>query len=309
MKYSEWLLEWLELYQKPSVKSRTYEQYSDLVRKRLLPELGEYDMDDLDARIIQKYIVGLSLHGNRRTGKGLAPNSINSVILVLHSSLSMAHLLGLTKDNHVNKIKRPKTTEKPVESFTVEEQKKIEQIILKGKKDKLFGIIICLYTGLRIGELLALEWNDIDSVNKEISVFKTCYDGKDENGKYCRMTGTPKTENSKRIIPMPKQLVPFLKEIKKRSMSQYVINDGKNGITVRSYQRSFELLQKKLNIPHHGFHALRHTFATRAIECGMDVKSLSEILGHSNPTITLNRYVHSFMEHKKEYINRLGKML
>lgn len=137
----------------------------------------------------------------------------------------------------------------------------------------------------------------------------TCYDGQDENGKSCRITGTPKTETSKRIIPIPKQLIPHLREIKKRSTSKYVVGNGSKIITVRSYQRSFELLLQKQKISHHGFHALRHTFATRAIECGMDVKSLAEILGHKNPTITLKRYVHSFMEHKREFMNRLGKLL
>ena len=101
----------------------------------------------------------------------------------------------------------------------------------------------------------------------------------------------------------------MLKERKKRSQSKYVVGNENAPISVRSYQRSFELLLKKLNIPHHGFHALRHTFATRAIECGTDVKSLSEMLGHKNPTITLNRYVHSFMEHKRDFVNRMGKML
>ena len=80
-------------------------------------------------------------------------------------------------------------------------------------------------------------------------------------------------------------------------------------VSVRSYQRSFELLLKRLNIPHKGFHSLWHTFATRALECGMDVKTLSEILGHKNPTVTLNRYAHSLMEHKAEMMNRLGKLL
>ena len=95
----------------------------------------------------------------------------------------------------------------------------------------------------------------------------------------------------------------------KRKKSDKGLGNGSKNITVRSYQRSFELLLQKQKIPHHGFHALRHTFATRAIECGMDVKSLSEILGHKNPTITLKRYVHSFMEHKREFMNRLGKLL
>lgn len=309
MKYKEWLNEWLDLYAKPSVKPRTYNQYSNVVKRRLIPNLGEYDMDDLDARIIQRYIVSLSQSGNIKNGKGLAPNSVNSIILVIHASLSMAYVLGLTKSIYVDKIKRPKTIEKVVESFSAEEQKRIEQAVLKDKRPKMIGLILCLYTGLRIGELLALEWRDIDFINCELSVTKTCYDGKDEFGNFGRIIGTPKTETSRRRIPLPKQIIPLLKEAKKNNNSKYVVGDGNKLISVRSYQRSFELLLKKQKISHHGFHALRHTFATRAIECGMDVKTLSEILGHKNPTITLNRYVHSFMAHKKEFMNRLGKLL
>lgn len=309
MKYKEWLVDWLELYEKPSVKPRTYKQYSDIIHKRLIPSLGEYDMDELDARVLQRYIVELSQNGNKRTGRGLAPNSVNGVILVLHSSLTMANILGLAKETHIDKIKRPPIKERPVESFSHDEQKRIEQAVKNDKRDKMFGVLLCLYSGLRIGELLALEWSDIDLVKSEVSVTKSCYDGIDGQGRLKRIITTPKTDSSIRIIPIPKQLLPLLREHKKKSKSKYVISQGSDGITVRSYQRSFELLLKKNNIEHHGFHALRHTFATRAIECGMDVKSLSEILGHKNPTITLKRYVHSFMEHKKEYMNRMGKML
>ena len=97
----------------------------------------------------------------------------------------MAYVLGLSKEIHVDKIKRPKMSEKPVESFTKEEQKMIEQAVLLDKRDKMFGIILCLYTGLRIGKLLALEWSDIDFNKTELLVTKTCYDGQDENGKSC----------------------------------------------------------------------------------------------------------------------------
>ena len=266
-------------------------------------------MDELTPIVLQKYIVDLSRNGNTKTGKGLAPNSVNSIIIVIHSSLTMAHILGISNEVYVDKIRRPKSNEKPIESFSKEEQKRIERAALDDKRDKMFGIVLSLYTGLRIGELLALEWTDIDLVKAELTVSKTCYDSQDEKGKSIRLTGSPKTESSKRIIPIPKQLIPHLREIKNRSKSRYVVGDGDKIIAVRSYQRSFELLLKKQKIPHHGFHALRHTFATRAIECGMDVKSLSEILGHKNPNITLKRYVHSFMEHKREYMNLLGKML
>ena len=155
-----------------------------------------------------------------------------------------------------------------------------------------------IYTGLRIGELLALEWTDIDFSKGELTVSKTCHDAKTENG-YCRVTDVPKTQTSRRVIPIPRQILPLLREQKKKSKSTFVVGEDRVQ-SVRSYQYSFSLLLKKLSIPHHGFHALRHTFATRALECGMDVKTLSEILGHKNSVVTLNRYAHSLMPHKHD---------
>ena len=174
------------------------------------------------------------------------------------------------------------------------------------KRPKMFGIILCLYTGLRIGELLALEWTDIDFSKGELTVSKTCHDAKTENG-YCRVADVPKTQTSRRVIPIPRQILPLLREQKKKSKSTFVVGEDRVQ-SVRSYQYSFSLLLKKLSIPHHGFHALRHTFATRALECGMDVKTLSEILGHKNSVVTLNRYAHSLMPHKHDAMNRLGKL-
>ena len=169
MKYKEWLEDWLELYEKPSVKPRTYKQYSDVVYKRLIPSLGDYDMDELDGRVLQRFIVDLSQKGNKRTGKGLSPNSVSGIVLVLHSSLTMANILGLAKETHIDKIKRPPIKEKPVESFSHDEQKRIEQAVRNDKRDKMFGVLLCLYSGLRIGELLALEWSDIDLTKGEVN--------------------------------------------------------------------------------------------------------------------------------------------
>ena len=96
--------------------------------------------------------------------------------------------------------------------------------------------------------------------------------------------------------------------MKQKNPTGYVVG-GENIIPVRSYQASFSLLLRKLNLPHRGFHALRHTFATRALECGMDVKTLAELPGHKNPTVTLERYVHSLMPHKCDMMNRFGALL
>lgn len=309
MNYKDWQNVWLENAVKPTAKTRTYVRYKEIIDGHVIPELGEYELDDLTPLLLQKFITDLLQNGNHLTGKGLSANTVNTVITVLQNSLKSAFAFGELKEYTANKIKRPKTKENQVSCFSLAEQKKIEQEVLQGKKDKLYGIILCLYTGLRIGELLALTWNDIDFTNKTLTVSKSCHYGKVENGKFERRTDLPKTVTSRRIIPIPKQMLEILKRIKKRSESEYVVASKEKPMSVRAYQKSFELLLKKLKIPHRGFHALRHTFATRALECGMDVKTLSEILGHKNASITLNRYVHSLMEHKQEMMNKLGKLL
>lgn len=308
MKYKDWLGEWLNTYVKTSNKQRTYERYCQTVSVHILPHLGEYKLTDLQPIVLQRFVADLLTSGNMRTGKGLSPNFVKSVISVVQNSLKTAHMLGLIPEYTADRIKRPKIVEKQVECFSLTEQKKIEQYVLESKKPKLKGIVLCLYTGLRIGELLALTWNDIDFNKSTLSVTKTSHDG-NVNGKHCLICDTPKTENSRRDIPLSKPLIALLRELKKHSISDYVIEDNGLPVFVRSCQRTFELLLKRLDIPHKGFHALRHTFATRALECGMDVKTLSEILGHKNATITLNRYAHSLWEHKSEMMNKLGKLL
>ena len=309
MLYKDWLNEWLENYIKPSSKERTYQMYVRMSTNHIAPKFGEWELSELTPMAVQKFITELLKSGNHKTGRGLSVNSVNVIIVIIQNSLSVAHLIGVANKYEMNKIKRPKIREKQIECFSPDEQRIIEKAVMSDKRTKMRGIVICLYTGLRIGELLALEWADIDFAKQELHVNKSCHDGKGENGKYIKIIESPKTDTSQRIIPIPKQVLPMLKDIKRDSTCAYIVSDGAKGISVRSYQRSFELLLKKLKIPHRGFHSLRHTFATRALECGVDVKTLSEILGHKNPTITLNRYAHSMMDHKREMMNRVGKLL
>ena len=304
MTYKNWLNIWLENYIKPSSKERTYIRYGQLIRTHIVPKLGETEVNDLTPIVLQSFVTELLNNGNEKTGKGLSANTVNAVISVMQNSLRTAHLLGYAKEYTANMIKRPKLKERKIECFTLSEQKKIEAAVFESKKTKLFGIVLCLYSGLRIGELIALQWKDIDLAKGLLTVSRSCHD---TSGGI--VFDEPKTATSRRIIPLLKQLLPKLKSIKKNSNSDFVVSVGGNAVSVRSYQRSFELLLKRLNIGHRGFHSLRHTFATRALECGMDVKTLSEILGHKNPTITLNRYAHSLLEHKSAMMNRLGKLL
>lgn len=304
MQYKEWLKVWLENYVTPMRKARTADLYTEIAEKKINPYLGGCDLDELTPIILQRYVTELSQSGNVRTGKGLSSNSVNGIISVIQSSLQTAYRLGLAKEYIGDKIIRPKTTEKRIECFTAAEQRKIEQAALESKALKMCGIVICLYTGLRIGELLALTWNDVNFTEREISVSKSCY-----HGKRGRVTYGTKTANSVRTIPLSKPLIKILREMKSGSESEYVISSNGKPVETRTYQKNFESLLKKLQIGHRGFHALRHTFATRALECGMDVKTLSEVMGHKNSSVTLNRYAHCLSEHKKAMMNRLGKNL
>ena len=308
MMYNNWLKEWLQNYIKPSTKKRTFNQYSKIIQTHILPYLGDLKLEELTPLIIQKFITKLSINGNKCTGKGLSASYIRMIVSIIKNSLKAAHLISYLPNYTLDKVNYPKIIEKKIECFTINEQKKIEFAVKTTKKDKYLGIILCLYTGLRIGELLALTWNDIDFEKNILIISKTCYDSSEE-GTRIRNINIPKTKNSIREIPLPTKILEMLKEMKKKSKCEFVIAEGEKFVFMCSYQRTFELLLKKLKIPHKGFHSLRHTFATRALECGMDVKTLSEILGHKNPTITLNRYVHSLWEHKKEMMNKLSMLL
>lgn len=309
MKYKEWLQDWLENYVKPISKSKTYTHYQQNVNLHIIPFLGEYEVENITPLVAQRFVTEMLKSGNLRTGKGLSATTVNSLISTIQQSMETAYHLGITNRFEMNKLKRPKISGDKVMCFTLQEQKKLEHAAMSDKREKMKGVVVCLYTGLRVGELLALEWTDIDFKSRELSINKTVHDSKDTTGKIVRQINSPKTATSTRIIPLPKPILEVLKKMKHSSKSKFVIESDGKPVSVRSYQKSFELLLKKEKIPHRGFHSLRHTFATRALECGVDVKTLSEVLGHKSPTITLNRYAHSMPEHKRDMMKKIGKLL
>lgn len=308
MKYIEWLTLWLEQI-KIYNRHKTYVLYKSIVEGRLVEKFKDADITDIDRKTVQDYSTELLREGKIGSDEGLSPNSVNLIVNVIKSSLKAALDAGEIEEYPLHAIRRPKSAEKLVTSFTRAEQKKLEMAIMLQPDNKLLGVLITLYTGLRIGELLALKWSDIDLKGRLISVTKTCHDGKDDNGNPIRYVGEPKTYSSSRIIPIPVQLTSYIRAAQKKSRSERVISKGTSFVSVRTYQKSFESLLKRLKIEHRGFHSLRHTFATRALESGMDVRTLAEILGHRSPTVTLNRYAHSMISHKRNMMNKLGKGL
>lgn len=309
MKTKNWLDIWLNKYVKHTVKLRTFERYKYNIEKHINPILGELELRELSASVLQDFILHKLEKGNLKTGGPLANNSVIGIVNIIKGALSTAVSLEIIDKEYTNKIKLPTPTEKPVDAFEKQDQQKIEQYCLHSHKSNHFGIVLCLYTGLRIGELLALTWDDIDFTNGLMKVDKEAYRYK-QNGVWHTIIDKPKTKSSIRIIPLPKTLLSKLKEIKKKSRYEHIISTNKNTIVdTRSYQKTYERILRKLNIPYKNFHSLRHTFATRAVELGIDVKSLSEIMGHKNPTVTLQRYTHSLLSYKSEMMNKMGKML
>lgn len=302
MLYKEWLNEWLELYVKASTKERAYVKYRRQTEKYILPVLGNYETEELSAVELQRFSVTL-------TEMGLSANTVNGILFILRSSLSKAVALGIVQRQYSDAIVRPKARGKKVICFSRDEQKKIEKFVWENNTSYLIGILLSLYTGLRIGELLALTWEDVDFQARTLTIAKSCYDSW-QNGRYVKVFDTTKTQSSERVIPLPAQLLVPLKKLRKQTGERFVVAARSSyGAQIRTYQRTFGLVLCKLHIEHRGFHALRHTFATRALEVGMDIKTLSEILGHQNPTVTLQRYAHTFMDHKTEMMNKVGKLL
>lgn len=309
MTTQELLIEWLECYEKERVKARTYWRYHGIIELHILPELGDTEISSLTRRRIQKFLTHKKKEGNTRSGEQLSSTSTNLMLTVFNLAFEYACDMELIEENPCVKLKRVPEDGRKIASFIKEEQRRVESLIKTEADRRLFGILLCLYSGLRIGELLALEWNDVDLENGIITIDKTVYREKDNCGKWKLCVDKPKTKSSERSIPLPSHIVKQLVEYQKYGASKYVVENKKGErMSIRSYQYIFEKLTERAGVRKLNFLALRHTFATRAIECGMDIKMLSEIMGHKNASITLNRYAHSMMDTKIEMMNRLSNI-
>lgn len=298
MIYSEWAGIWYRNYVQPYKKISTTQKYRDVLKKHVIPILGYVPVKALNGEIIQRFVCKLN--------ESYSSGTVNTVIAVLLKSLNDARLNGVISAGEVPAFHRPQKVLRRVECFNSKEQRSIEKYILESKKKRLFGIIICFYTGLRIGELLALEWSDVDLENGRLNVNKSCHYGRDINGIYKRIVEAPKTESSDRIVPIPQELTKYFKMMDTGDCLNVVSHNGKP-VPTRTYQAAFTSILKKLGIENRCFHSIRHTFATRALESGMDVRTLSELMGHKNPSVTLSRYAHSLIEHKTLMMEKLVK--
>ena len=311
MTIKELLFEWLYENHKDEIKERTFLRYECTINTHIVPMIGDLNIDEVTPRDLQKWLNDMRQKKSDRTNRPLSASSINTAIIVIKSAYNYANDFELTSNNPTTKLKRTGQKESPiVRAFTRDEQIKIERYIDKLNNNEYFGYILTLYTGLRLGEVMALTWKDINMKTGVMFIDKTQYKTRIESGKWTYKISTPKSQNSIREIPLPIFIRDKLKEIKRVRRSDRVIahNDGtildEKVFTYRLYA-----LLKKIKVRRLNFHCLRHTFATRALENKMDIKTLSEILGHSNASTTLNIYAHSLLDHKKAQMRRFKRLI
>lgn len=200
----------------------------------------------------------------------------------------------------------PQKKSSVIEIMNRTEQTKLIQFLYRDMNISKAGIYLCLFTGLRLGEICSLKWTDIDQERGLLQVNRTVQRIESKEGvtKTTLLETPPKSVFSKREIPIPDTLLSILNKFRQDG-HEYVLQNNKP-MEPRTYQNHFKKYLEGINAPNYNFHILRHTFATNCIDSGMDIKSLSEILGHSNVQITLNRYVHPSMDTKRKYINALS---
>lgn len=200
----------------------------------------------------------------------------------------------------------PYMPKRTVETFSRKEQSELFAVLYQEKDVFKTAILLCLYTGLRLGELCALKWEDIDMENQLIAVRRTVQrlyvEG--HTTKTVLLETAPKSASSRREIPLPSAVFALLKALQEENKKEYVFGWDKP-VEPRTMQNHFKRILKKAGLSDKNFHALRHTFSTNCIEGGTDVKSLSELLGHSDVQITLNRYVHPSMDTKRRHLDAL----
>lgn len=301
------IMEIIELWKadkKQYVKKSSYSAYMLLIENHLSPAFGNmYNVEESD---VQEFVF-------RKLEEGLSQKTIKDILIVLKMILKFGVKIKLIEYQQFS-IQFPTEREKhEIEVLSKINQKKIMNYVQEHFTFKNLGIYICLSAGIRIGEICALTWEDIDTDTGIIYIRKTIqriYVVEDGNRHTELILDTPKTKNSIRDIPMSRDLLKMLKPIKKIVNSSFFVltNDAKS-TEPRTYRNYYKKLMNELKIPELKFHGLRHSFATRCIESNCDYKTVSVILGHSNISTTLNLYVHPNLEQKKKCIDKMFKTL
>jgi len=292
---------WLENCAAPRVKQSTYVRYCERVDSYIAPHFGEQQLRRIDESQIAAFIKMLE-------ARNLAPSTIAGVARLLKSILAKALELHLLTSNPCANMVLPEEREREIRVLSRSEQAALEAHAANDKSCVRLGVFLSLYTGLRIGEICALRWRDVDFAFGDVHVRRTLQRIKvidEKNAKTTLLESEPKSKRSRRVVPMPHGLVTMLAEHRAAAeRDAYVLSGSTTPLEPRTLRAQFKRVTEKLGVAL-PFHSLRHTYATRCLENHFDIQALSELLGHSNSAITSKIYAHSVSEHKRGLVSRI----
>lgn len=287
------------------LKESSVIKYQNMLRLYILPEFGECELSDINNESLINFVNMLRTAGGVKH-QGLAPSTVSEIV----TTMNQLRLYALKRDlsvRYTTECVSVKQRKPDIRVFSIAEEQRLIDYLKKNIDLTALGILVCLYTGIRVGELCALKWTEIDLTEKAMRIGRTMQrlrvNGKEHKTEVKILE--PKSKHSIRTIPLPDVLVRLLKEHYKKD-AFLLTGDKDRFIEPRVMQNRFKRILKKCGIEDANFHATRHTFATRCVELNFDIKSLSEILGHASVTITMNKYVHPSMELKAENMNKFS---
>ncbi len=295
------------------VKPSTYALYRTMVEKHILPDLGGCLVEDFDNEILKQFLWD-------KQNQELSGNTLRLLVFLLKGIISVGAENGIDTAERLRYF-IPKGKKSYTKMFDQENSEKLLHYLENSPKIFDIGLLISICTGIRVGELCGLQWRDVDwaggtlQINRTVSRIRNPNadtksergqekDGHENRARTIVYIGTPKTGTSIREIPLPDFLLSKLQE-RRREEDFYILTGTTKCMEPRGVQRKFKTILRKCSIPDINIHALRHAFASKWIQNGFDSKALSEILGHSSIKITMDIYVHSNMQQKKSYINRM----
>ncbi len=294
--------EWITL-SRNRVKNSTYIKYRGITEKYIKPSLGSFLPQNISTVIIEKF-------SNKLLLNKLSTKTVRDILTIIKTILKYCkRQIGPTFPDI--EIVLPKENKTSIRVLSLEEQTKFIRFLSADMDETKFGVLLSLLTGMRIGEICALRWQDISLEKKTIQVSSSMQRLKAFNPTSSTKTtiviGETKSHASDRIIPLTNYAISLCKKIKPKNNNAFVLTgSAENFIEPRTLQYKFRKYTEACNLQNVHFHVLRHTFATRCVEVGFEIKSLSEILGHSSVKITLDRYVHSSLELKKLNMDKLA---
>ena len=289
------------------VKPSTYENYYYCINKYIIPFFKTREnecLTDVTTAKLTKFV---------KDNSAISESYKRKILTIFKTALKEIVNGWPTYSAIMESVKLPKMKNLEVQVFSISEQRLIENAVTHSGDARALGILLTFYTGIRLGELCALKWSDFDYEAGTMSVTKTVTRVKNMQGgerKTRLLVGTPKSQKSMRKIPLPAFLLDLYKEYSDKCTDEnfYLISGTSIPTDPRAYQKLYKQVLKDACVKDRKFHAIRHTFATRALELGIDIKTLSEILGHSNVSTTLNIYAHSLMEQKKIAMDKLNDL-